>query len=261
MPELPEVEAAARVLRAAALDRCIDTLACLHAATCRSMSPDDVAHVIGRRVVAVVRRGKHQVLALDDESSLHAHFRMAGDWHVDRPTDPLPRFARAVIGLDGGARVVLVDPRALATLRWHAPGISPLPPLGPEPTDADFSATVLFDALRSRRGPIKPVLLDQRVVSGVGNIYAAEALWGARIDPRASANRLSRARVARLADAMRDTLRRAIDAPGRYSSGETRDAMHVYGREGESCPRCGATIRRIVQAGRSTYWCPRCQAR
>jgi formamidopyrimidine-DNA glycosylase len=105
------------------------------------------------------------------------------------------------------------------------------------------------------------VLLDQRVVAGLGNIYVAEALWRARISPTIPARELGRVRRARLVDAIRETLADAIQAPGRYARGETVDAMNVYGREAEPCPRCGAEIRRAVQAGRSTYFCPRCQAR
>jgi formamidopyrimidine-DNA glycosylase len=186
---------------------------------------------------------------------------MAGDWHVGRVGDEDARHTRAVLTLDDGTRVSLVDPRALSTIVVHAAGAATLPALGPEPTDDDFTAAVLASALRSRRGPIKPVLLDQRVVAGIGNIYAAEALWRARISPAAIANRLSVARLVRLADALRDTLHDALAAPGRYSAGETRDAMHVYGRAGEPCSRCGTSIRRRVQSGRSTYYCPHCQAR
>jgi len=186
---------------------------------------------------------------------------MNGDWHVGRAADPPATHARASLDLDDGTRVTLVDSRALATLSWHPPGSHPLPTLGVEPTDPTFGARVLADALRRRRGPIKTVLLDQRVVAGLGNIYAAEALWLARISPRALSNRLGAARVERLADAARQVLIEALEHPGRYANGETTDAMHVYGREGQPCHRCGAPIRRIVQGGRSTYFCPRCQAR
>jgi formamidopyrimidine-DNA glycosylase len=261
MPELPEVEAAARVLRDAVVDRRIVSLRCLHAATCRTVATADLARLTGRRIVDVTRRGKHQLITLDDASTLHVHFRMAGDWHVDREDGGEARHARAVLTLDDGTRVSLVDPRALSTIVVHAPGAVTLPALGPEPTDDGFSADVLGDAVRTRRGPIKPVLLDQRVVAGIGNIYAAEALWRARISPTAIANRLSPSRLARLAEALRDTLVDALAAPGRYSAGETRDAMHAYGRAGEPCSRCGSSIRRSVQAGRSTFYCPRCQAR
>jgi formamidopyrimidine-DNA glycosylase len=157
--------------------------------------------------------------------------------------------------------VSLIDTRALATIVRHAPGASSVPTLGPEPTDATFDAAALAAALRTRRGPIKPVLLDQRVVAGLGNIYAAEALWRARVSPRVAANRLGPARIARLAAAMRDVLTEAIEQPGRYAADERGIDMQVYGRAGQPCARCGTSIRRIVQAGRSTYFCPRCQAR
>lgn len=261
MPELPEVEVATRVLRAATVGRTIARVHRWHDATRRSLPDVDAARVVGRRVAAVERHGKHQVLALDDGTALHAHFRMNGDWHVGSIDAAPERFARAALDLDDGSRISLVDSRALATLSRHDDSAAALPPLGPDPTDASFDAAVLRAALRARRGPIKPVLLDQRVVAGVGNIYAAEALWRARISPRVAANTVSPARLARLAAAMRDVLQEAIAAPGRYSTGEARVAMHVYGREGEPCTRCNATIRRIVQAGRSTYYCPRCQAR
>ena len=261
MPELPEVELAVRALRRATLGRTISDVHRWHAATRRALPDDAVTRLVGRRIDAVERRGKHQLLALDDGATLHAHFRMNGEWVVGRVADEPPRHARAAFDLDDGTRVSLVDSRALATLVLHPPGVSPLPSLGPEPTDPGFSAVMLRDALRTRRGPIKPVLLDQRVVAGLGNIYAAEALWRARVSPRIAANRLGPARVGRLAAAMRDVLAEAVARPGRYRTGERTAPLHVYDREGDPCERCATPIRRIVQAGRSTYFCPRCQAR
>jgi formamidopyrimidine-DNA glycosylase len=264
MPELPEVEVAVRLLRSVALGRTIRDVHRWHSATRRALSDSDVTRLIGRRVTDVRRRGKHQLLALDDGATIHAHFRMDGDWHVGHSVDAPPRYARAALDFEDGTRLSLVDPRALATLATLAVPASDdgtLSSLGPEPTDEDFDVNVLRSALRTRRGPIKPVLLDQRVVAGLGNIYAAEALWHAGISPRVAANRLGPARVARLADAMRFVLHDAIESPGRYRTGESSNALHVYGREGEACDRCGAAVRRIVQSGRSTYFCPRCQSR
>jgi formamidopyrimidine-DNA glycosylase len=258
MPELPEVEAAVRELRAAIVARAVARVRRLHPTIVRALPDADADALLGRRVVAVERRGKHQLLRLDDGTVLHAHFRMSGDWCVGRAGET-PRHARAVLDLDDGSAVALVDPRALATLALRRADADPA--LGPEATDPAFDADALGRALARRRGPIKPALLDQRVVAGLGNIYAAEALWRARISPRAAASALGPARRARLVDAIRETLREALAAPARYSSGEGADAMRVYGREGEPCARCGAAIRRVVQAGRSTYYCPRCQAR
>jgi formamidopyrimidine-DNA glycosylase len=258
VPEQPEVEHAVRRLRAALVGRRLRQATPLHPALARRLPADDAASLAGRTVVAVERRGKHQLLHLDDGRALHVHFRMAGDWVLDHDDAPLPPHARLVLACDDGTRVVLADPRALATAVLLASDAA-LPALGPEAADPALTPAVLRAALSHRRGPIKPVLLDQRVVAGVGNIYAAEALWRARISPRAVAATLSAARVARLLDGIRDALAAGARAATRYRAGD--DALAVYGREGEPCARCGAPIRRVVQAGRATYFCPRCQRR
>jgi len=259
MPELPEVEHASRVLREAMVDRRILHVRVRHPALARSLPPARAAALEGRVVRAVERRGKHQLIRLDDGAVLVAHFRMTGDWEIGRTGDAERPFARAALELDDGTRVTLADSRALATLALHDDPATALPALGPEPLGRAFSSRTLGAALSRRRGAIKPALLDQRVVAGLGNIYAAEALWCARIDPRAPARSLSAERRARLVRAIRDVLRRA--PVGRYRGDGRRARWRVYDREGERCPRCGAAIRRIVQGGRSTYYCPRCQRR
>jgi formamidopyrimidine-DNA glycosylase len=203
-------------------------------------------------VSRVERRGKHQLMHLEDGRALHAHFRMSGDWHVDRAAAPVPRFARAVVELDDGARVWLVDPRALATLdiRDHAVPLDLR--LGPEATDPRLRPSDLAPAFARRRGAIKPVLLDQTLIAGIGNIYAAEALWHARIDPRSATASLNHAEIARLLIAIRSVMRRALSGAIRFA---------VYDREELRCRRCQTSIARIVQAGRSTYFCPGCQTR
>lgn len=261
MPELPEVETAMRVLRAASVGRVIRDVRALHTSTVRALPADDAARLIGRRILAVDRVGKHQTLALDDGSAVHAHFRMTGDWHVGRVGDPLPAHARVVLDLDDGTRVALVDPRALGGLRWHAADALPVLRMGPDALAEEFDGAALRAALRGRRIAIKPALLDQRIVAGVGNIYAAEACWVATLDPRVVAGALGTVRCTRLVAAIRQVLRDALDDPGRYQDGESRERLHVYGREGEPCTRCGAPVRRLVQAGRSTYFCGGCQRR
>lgn len=256
MPELPEVERAAQRLRAAILGRTIVGARATHPALRRTFDDPAARRVVGRRVERVDRRGKHQLLRLDDGSVLHVHFRMSGDWLVGPSSAPSARYARLELELDDGMRVSLIDPRALATVRRHDDG-SALPVLGPE-ADGSLDAAVLATALASRRVPIKLALLDQSVIAGLGNIYVVEALWRARIDPRTRSSALARVRVRRLRDAIVDTMREAHERPGRYSSGEGAP-LEVYDREGEACRRCGRTIRRIVQAGRSTYYCPACQ--
>ncbi len=205
----------------------------------------------------VERRGKHQLIHLDDGRILHAHFRMTGDWHIDRATDPLPRFARAALTLDDGSRVVLDDPRALSTLELHPAGAALDLGLGPEPGDPSLTAASLHAMLSKRRGPIKPLLLDQRVIAGLGNIYAAEALWHARISPLASGSTLTLRDATRLLTAIRRVIARATGA--RYTDSSTV-RLAVYDRQGKPCRRCGTDIERIAQSGRSTYFCPSCQA-
>jgi formamidopyrimidine-DNA glycosylase len=260
VPELPEVERAARRLRRVAVGRQIARIELLHPALQRQVSALDVASLTGCTIVAVEQQAKHQRVVLNDGRSMHVHFRMAGDWDVGISDDALPRHARAVLSLEDGGRVTLVDPRALSTIQIFAAGAIPNARLGPNPFSKQFTADWLGTALKRRRGAIKPVLLDQGVVAGVGNIYAAEALWEARISPRAIASKLSAPRRLALVGAIRIALRRGRGTRSRYNEA-FEGRFRVYDRAGEACPRCGSTIRRIVQAGRSTYYCPRCQAR
>lgn len=256
MPELPEVESATRRLRSAIVGKTIARAEVFHPSLRRRVSKARLRSLSGARVRAVERRGKHQLIVLEDGRVLHAHFRMTGDWHIDRVDDDPPRFARAALHFDDGLRVVLDDPRALSTLDLHPAGAPIELGLGPEPADASLTPEWLHHALSRRRGAIKPALLDQRLIAGLGNIYAAEALWHARISPLAPANALMRKQVAALLAAIRRVIDRATGA--RYTDSSV-NRLAVYDREGEPCRRCRRPIERIVQAGRSTYFCPRCQ--
>jgi formamidopyrimidine-DNA glycosylase len=260
MPELPEVEYAARVLRDAVVGKKVVSTSVLHRSQRRHLPPRAVARLRGARVTAVERRGKHQLIKLSTGDTLVVHFRMTGDWLVDDVRAPRAKYARVVFELDDGARVSLVDPRALSSASLHRAGDDSLPVLGPDPTDPVVDVDAFGAALSRRRVAIKVALLDQRVLAGVGNIYAAEALWVARMDPRAVASSLSRARQARLLDAIRSVLDKAQRLAGRYRD-DGVGRFEVYDREGLPCSRCGTAIRRITQAGRSTYYCPRCQRR
>ena len=260
MPELPEVEHAVRRLRPALVGRRIVDVTTHHATARRALPEGTAAAIVGRQVTAVERIGKHQLLRLEDGQALHAHFRMNGDWAFTGAGDPLPRHARVSVTLDDATAVHLVDSRALATVVLQPAGHAD-PTLGPDAADPAFDEPALAAALRGRRAAIKPALLDQRVVAGVGNIYAAEALWRAAIDPRVVASQLGPKRRARLVDAVRATLSDALADAGRYQDGEALDRLAVYAREGQPCRRCAAPIRRTVQAGRSTYFCGGCQRR
>lgn len=255
MPELPEVEEAVRRLRAVLQGRTIIRIRPLHPSLMRRLPPRTRRALQGAVITRVERRGKHQLIHLGDGRVLHVHFRMSGDWQVvDGRT--LPRSARLVIELDDHTRVALVDPRALGTVDVHAADAPPALALGPEATDPGIDPDAIRQQLARRKQAIKPVLLDQRVIAGVGNIYAAEALWHAKLDPRTPASDLTRTQVVRLLAAVRTALARADGE--RYVDGGAE--LAVYDRLGEPCRRCGHDIDRIVQGGRSTYFCPRCQA-
>lgn len=258
MPELPEVEHAAERLATAAVGKRLVAIRALHPAVARGLDPDASAGAIGRAVVAVERRGKYQLVRLTGDLVVVAHFRMAGDWHAGR-ADDAPRHSRAVIEFDDGSAVYLVDSRALATLAVRPQRDDGIPELGPDAASPALTAAALGPPLRGRRGSIKVALLDQRTVAGLGNIYAAESLWRARIDPLSPSSSLSTSDVERLVEAIRDTLAAARIDPGRYSRGEGLDRLTVYGREGKPCPRCATAVARVVQGGRSTYYCPGCQ--
>ncbi len=260
MPELPEVEHAAERLRRVALGRVVALATVSHASTARGLPPDACARLSGRQIVAVERRAKIQLITLDDDQLLEVHFRMTGDWDLGDHQDVAPPYERVRIVCTDGTRISLVDSRAFAVVRLHAPGTFTLPRLGPEPLTDAFTPDGLREALRTRRGPIKPVLLDQRMVAGIGNIYASEALWEARIHPAARANRISLLRLTRLVDAIRVVLLRAQGH--RYhaltiASGDPE--FQVYDRAEQPCPRHDGMIRRITQAGRSTFYCVGCQ--
>ncbi len=256
MPELPEVEAALEILRTRARGRTIVRMRVLHPSLRRRLKPTQLRALVGARIARVERRGKHQLLHLDDGRILHAHFRMNGDWMLAETGAALPRFARAVLDFEDGSSLVFVDSRALGTIDVHPAGSELDLGLGPDAADPEWTADQLAVALAPRRGPIKPALLDQRLVAGLGNIYAAESLWRARISPFAPCNVLSRAQVSALRKAIDAVIVRATGS--RYTDDDTV-MLDVYDREGLPCRRCRTSIERAVQAGRSTYYCPHCQ--
>jgi formamidopyrimidine-DNA glycosylase len=256
MPELPEVESAVVRLRAATVGRTIRDVRLLHPALKRRISPTKLRSLRGVTIARVERRGKHQLMTLSDGRVLHAHFRMTGDWVVGNSSDDSPRHARASIELTDGSRVVLDDPRMLSTLDLHPANAELDLGLGPEPSDPALTAESLHLVLSKKRGPIKPVLLDQRVIAGLGNIYAAESLWHAKISPTKSAATLTVPQVRALLVAIRKVIDKATGA--RYTDASV-SRLAVYDRVGKPCRRCGTPVERIAQAGRSTYFCPNCQ--
>lgn len=282
MPELPEVETVRRGL-SPAMEGAVIARADVNRPDLRWPFPVDMAaRLSGRRVERLRRRSKYILVDLDSGESLLIHLGMSGRMLVSG--DPLGQFAHehpaaekhdhVVFHMDNGARITFNDPRRFgamdmmetATVESH----KLLAVLGPEPFGNDFHEDHLVAAFRNRNAPVKSVLLDQRTVSGLGNIYVCEALFRAKIHPARKAGRISKSRVATLVPIIRDVLSDAIDAGGsslrdfRQADGELGYFQHsfdVYGREGDPCRRtgCSTTIRRIVQGGRSSFYCPQCQ--
>lgn len=234
---------------------------------CALMNPGSFARAVaGRRVSGVERRGKNILVHLND-ASLWIHLRMTGDLRIAGPGGLRARTVSADLLLDDGRSLVLDDSRGLAVLRVvGARRLARLAAsLGVDPLSAEFTAERLAEMARRSRAAIKTLLMDQRRVAGLGNIYAAEALYRARVDPRRRASGLGAERVGRLHAAIVAVLRRALRStlcayrrPGGFDEAEAfRPA--VYDREGRPCRRCGRAIRRLRQAGRSTYFCAGCQ--
>ncbi|HTN52753.1 MAG TPA: bifunctional DNA-formamidopyrimidine glycosylase/DNA-(apurinic or apyrimidinic site) lyase [Anaeromyxobacter sp.] len=282
MPELPEVEIAARNLRAWTAGRTIERVETDPRARriFRPARPPAVARALaGARFQAVRRMGKQLLIALEKDGAplgLASHLGMTGKW-VRRPEPgrraadgaaAAPRHSRARLHLDDGATLHYQDLRLFGRLRV-VPGarFEALPEvraLGPDPLADGVDPARLAALLARSRQAVKPRLLDQRLLAGVGNIYASESLFRARIDPRRAARSLSRAEVERLGaaivEAMREGIARQEGPEIAYVEEGGENPFLVYAREGERCPRCRrARIARTVQAQRSTFFCPRCQ--
>jgi formamidopyrimidine-DNA glycosylase len=267
VPELPEVETIRAQLAPRLEGRQLTRVEILDPRLTRPYDLFEVAEELeGDRIVAVGRRGKYLVLRLESGLVLLVHLRMTGSFGFD-PTS----HERAVIELDDGSRVVYRDVRRFGT--WLVLDDADIEPYlagknGPEPLGPRFTSEWLAAMLAVRRAAVKSVLLDQRVVAGLGNIYADEALWRARINPLRPAASLDRDELRRLHRAIREALRLGIARQGSTlseyttpegSSGRMQEEFRVYGRDGKPCPRCGTLITKARVGGRGTWFCPRCQ--
>ena len=271
MPELPEVETIRSRLAPGLVGRTFERVEIADARLTRPELPEAVAHELrGERVADVRRRGKYLIFAFESGRHLVVHLRMTGSFQHPAADGPDPH-RRAVVTLDDRSAVAYRDVRRFGTWLLLEPGELETylaARIGGEPFDAAFTAAAFARALAGRRTPIKAALLDQRAVAGVGNIYADEALWRARIHPLRPAGELARAEVAELRKAVRKalelgiarqgaTLRDYRDPDGR--GGRMQLEFRVYGRDGEPCERCGTPIEKIRAAGRGTWYCPTCQ--
>jgi formamidopyrimidine-DNA glycosylase len=275
MPELPEVEAVARALRPLVVGRTILRCRVIHPIAVRPTSGRGAARAAatieknarGRKIRAVERRGKYLILLLD-RGCLVLHFKLDGQliWF---PKCKISGHIDVAFELRGGT-LGFVDGRHFGRVQWadapdEIPGIREM---GVEPLSREFTAARLAAMLGASRRPLKAFLLDQGKIAGLGNIYSNEAMWRARVDPQRAANRLTAAEARPLHKAIVDVLRRALECclhpapdfrdPNWWFQGLEK-ILAVYGRAGQKCRRCGGTIQRVAQGGRSTFWCPRCQ--
>ena len=271
MPELPEVEITRRGI-APALRHRIITAVTVREPRLRWRVPAGLeAKLLGARIRTVRRRAKYLLLDCG-QGTLIVHLGMSGSLRVVRAAEPPGPYDHFDLGV-GDVALRLRDPRRFGAVLWHAgdPGRHPLlAHLGVEPLSRAFTGKLLHAATRGRRIAIKQALMDHKVVVGVGNIYANESLFRARIYPRTAAGRLSVARCEHLANAVRATLEDALAAGGSSlrdfvhsdgSPGYFQQRYFVYDREGAACRVCGSLVRRIVQGQRSTWYCPTCQHR
>jgi formamidopyrimidine-DNA glycosylase len=273
MPELPEVETIRRQLEPLVVGRRLHSIEILDPRWSRPLSPAELAQALsGRRIEALQRRGKYLLWVLQDEVYLAQHLRMTGA--VLCEPKPEPEHVRVRIELRPKRRLVIIDPRRFGTgellLGDDALDSFFAQRLGLEPLHEDFTATHLRALVRGRSAPIKALLLDQRRIAGVGNIYADEALYRAGIHPLRPAGRLSLAQCERLRGTIIEALQAGIDARGATIDdfrhvdgvrGSFQDQFLVHRRAGEACGRCGREIVKLVVAGRGTYVCENCQPR
>ncbi|HEX8485623.1 bifunctional DNA-formamidopyrimidine glycosylase/DNA-(apurinic or apyrimidinic site) lyase [Sphingomonas sp.] len=269
MPELPEVETTVRGLTPVLTGQRLTTVEPRRADLRKAIPPDLRQRMTGATVTALRRRAKYGMIDTDRGDTMIFHLGMSGRWRVD-PTEQLLH-DHLLIETGAGRSAVLNDPRRFGFLDlWRTDAIQTYPPfeaMGPEPLGPDLTAAYFAAAFAGRAAPVKALLLDQRIVAGLGNIYVCEALHLARIAPNRAGGRIALPRLARLVDAVREVLTAAIAAGGSTLRDYARPdgelgyfskQWRAYGREGEACD-CGGTIRRRVDSGRSTFWCPGCQ--
>ena len=279
MPELPEVEVLRRSLEPRLLGRRIERVEVRSLALREPLNRRSLGRLAGRRIERLRRRAKYLLIDVEGASTLVIHLGMSGRFTLVATDEPFERHEHLAFHLESPTsgqpshnRLRLVDPRrfglafALPTRKLEAD--RHFAHLGIEPLGEGLTGRYLRDKARPRRGPIKAFLMDARVVVGVGNIYASEALWQAGVHPRRSVARVSLATWDRLTRTVRGVLAQAIHqggttlndfADGEGNAGYFQVSLAAYGREGGPCHRCGRTLRRIVQSNRSTFYCPGCQ--
>ena len=271
MPELPEVETVVRGLRSLITGQTIQRAEVYREKTVPASTPEAFAAAIqGHTIKSVTRRAKYLLFQLEPESVLLGHLRMTGKFVVaDPPSEPAPH-DRAWFWLGSGQILIFTDMRNFGTLELFpsANEIPKLQVLGPEPLTDDFDTRYLYPRLKASSKEIKPFLLDQRLVAGIGNIYASEILFASGVLPQRSSHSLKKKEVQAIVENTRRILLSAIEYNGTSVSdfrqvdektGEFQNFLQVYDKESQPCPRCEVPLQRIVQQQRSTFFCIGCQ--
>jgi formamidopyrimidine-DNA glycosylase len=274
MPELPEVETVVRGLRDAGIkDKTIVSVHFSWPKIAENMPSEKMALALkNHRIVSLNRRAKYIVITLDNNNFLLIHLRMTGKLRVTPSNDPAGKHDHVIIKMDDGRQLVYNDTRKFGRFMLVDSLKKSFADTGPEPLDKTFTWELLRDRLKGHKRMIKPLLLDQTCVAGLGNIYVDESLWAAGIHPTRQADTIKPGEIRKLHAAIQDVLKRAIAASGTtlghgadnfYSvagrRGRHADALQVFRRTGDPCPRCKTTITRIVVGQRGTHLCHRCQ--
>jgi formamidopyrimidine-DNA glycosylase len=270
MPELPEVETTVRGLRPVLQGHRLTRVEPRRGDLRHAIPADLRQRLTEATVTGLGRRAKYGLIDTDRGDTLIFHLGMSGRWRID--PDEIGKHDHLLLETEAGHVLALNDPRRFGSLDLirtdSLEDFAAFKALGPEPLGPDLTVALLADKLEGRIAPIKLLLLDQRVIAGLGNIYVCEALNLARINPRKQGGQVSGPALSRLVDAIPKVLEAAIDAGGSTLRDYARPdgqlgyfstQFRVYGREGEKCPYDGGIIRRQVDGGRSTFWCPKCQ--
>lgn len=264
MPELPEVETIVRGLQRPLIGRTITGVEILWHNTARPSVAALHAELPGARIEQLTRRGKFLQFTLSTGKTMFIHLKMSGNLMVTPLTQPAHRHSRAIFILDNDHRLEFKNPRKFGRVYLAENPKDVVGHLGPEPLADDFTAENFIALFAHRRGRLKPLLLNQSLIAGVGNIYASEACFWANLHPARPVDTLSRADLTRLYEAVRQVLRHGIVLKGAslddvYRGGNFQNHFQVYGKTGEPCSRCATPIERIMLGARSTFFCPRCQ--
>jgi len=269
MPELPEVETIKTELSPHIIGRAITGVTLLWEGIVRQTPVAEFrARITGQRITALTRRGKYLIVTLSGGDSLIIHLKMSGSLIIGRDSSEPPRFTRAILHLDGDTVIFFRDPRKFGLMQLVRDRDSVISKLGPEPLQAEFTPDILARLLAKRKAPIKALLCDQEVIAGIGNMYADEALFAARLHPRRAGGSLSQEEIERLYRAIGQVLLSAIGSKGASienyfrpdgTIGTAHFGFNVAHRGGEPCPNCGMPIERLPVRNRGSYFCPRCQ--